>query len=191
MDKFLFLVIFVLGLVFPVNAADIAGGNLSDGVVENTYSIVPLAEVAEEPQVSSEEVESGIDALALSDTFTGGYWFVCDCALGYDLKFYIPSDWSSGQFALDTSGAPVNMSNSTVYAYCPDYPDYTFSAARFSNFVYRANNYSNLDLNITDISDTNIDFLEDDQIRLSDYDLKVLACSLIFLVAAILIVKRG
>lgn len=193
MDKFFLLVLCLFSLVFPVAASDIGidGGDLIVGVIESSDPAVSLAEVDEESSLPSEEVSQDPAALAGSDTFTGGYWFVCDCALGYDLKFYIPSDWASDQFTLDASGAPVNMSNSTVYAYCPDFPDYTFSCSRFSSFVYRQNNYSNEDLKITKISDTNIDFLEDDHVRLSDYDLKVLGCSLIFLVAAILIFKRG
>lgn len=191
MDKFLFLVLFILVLAVPVHAADVDGGLVDDGITESTDSAVPLAEVGEESSVPSEEVPQDPSAFAGSDPFTGGYWFVCDCALGYDLKFYVPLEWATDQFILDTSGAPVNMSNTTVNAYCPNFPDYTFSCSRFSTFTYRANNYNTSNLNITKISDTNIDFLEDNSIRLSDYDLRILGCSLVLLVAAILIFKRS
>lgn len=191
MDKFLFLVLFTLVLVVPVHAADVDGGLVDDGVIESTDPAVPLAEVAEESSLPSEEVSQDLAALAGSDPFTGGYWFVCDCDLGYDLKFYVPLEWATDQFTLDTSGAPVNMSNTTVNAYCPSFPDYTFFCSRFSTFTYRATNYNTSDLNITKISDTNIDFLEENSFRLSDYDLRILGCSLVFLVVAILIIKRS
>ena len=191
MDKFFFLVIFVLLLVIPAYATDVDGGNVDDGVIESSDPTVPLASVAEESSLPSEEVGQDPALLAESDAFSGGYWFVCDCALGYDLKFYIPVDWADGQFTFNSSGAPVNMSNSTVYAYCPDFPDYTFSAARFSEFTYRATNYNTSDLNISKVIDTNIDFLDDGSRRLSDYQLKVLSCALVFMLVAILIMKRG
>lgn len=187
MDKFLFLVLVVLTLAIPVNAADLNGGVVDDGTAESSDPAAPSAEAAAE----TEESEAGIAALAGSDTLTGGYYFVCDCALGYDLKFYVPTEWACDNFTLDTSGAPVNLSNTTCYAYCPDFPDYTFSCARFAGFTYRSSNYSSVDLNITEISETNINFLEDTPTRLSDWDQNTAICSLLFLVAAILIIKRS
>lgn len=191
MDKFFFLVIFVLLLVIPAYATDVDGGFLNDGIIESTDPVVPMAEVDPSDPEPATEVSQDLASLAGSDLFTGGYWFVCDCALGYDLTFYVPSDWSDGQFTFNSSGAPVNMSNSTVYAYCPDFPDYTFSAARFSEFTYRATNYNTSDLNISKVIDTNIDFLDDGSRRLSDYQLKVLSCALVFMLVTILIMKRG
>ena len=191
MDRFLFLVMFVLVLAIPAYAANVDGGVVDDGAAANSNPAVPLAEVDPADPEPAQEGSQAPAALAGSDLFAGGYWFVCDCVLGYDLTFYVPADWADGQLTLNSSGAPVNMSNNTVYAYCPDFPDYTFSAARFSTFTYRASNYNTVDLNVTSISDTNIDFLDDGSRRLSDYQLKVLSCALVFMVAVILIIKRG
>lgn len=192
MDKYIFLVLVLLNLAIPAFAVDLDGGNVNVGATEDTGSAAATSEVAAETTVPDQELEEDAAVLAVSDPFTGGYWFVCDCALGSDLKFYVPADWAFDMFALDNSGAPVNMSNTTVYAYCDQFPDYTFSCSRFGKFTYRtSNNYNSADLNITEISDTNIDFLENNGLRLSDYDLRIMVCSLIIVVAAILIFKKG
>ena len=47
---------------------------------------------------------------------------------------------SSGIVIIDKS--LVNLTNTTVYFYSPEFPDYTFSAARFSPVYYRADNYN-------------------------------------------------
>lgn len=47
---------------------------------------------------------------------------------------------SSGIVIIDNS--LVNLTNTTVYFYSPEFPDYTFSAARFSPVYYRADNYN-------------------------------------------------
>lgn len=189
MHKFILFSLFLLVFAFPCHAA--SGGFVVDGIIQGSDPAAPLAPVDPSDPESTQEGSEDPAALAGSDPFTGGYWFVCDCSLGYDLKFYVPAEWSTDLFTLDSSGAPVNVSNSTVYAYCDSFPEYTFSASRYGRFVYRGSNYNNVELNITRISDTNIDFLEDNPVRLSDQDFRVLACSLIFLVAAILIIRRG
>lgn len=190
MDKFMFLVFAVLAMVCPVSAV-YDGGTVVDGIIQSSDSLVPLAPVDPSDPEPVEEVSEDPVAHAGSDLFTGGYWFVCDCALGYDLTFYVPVDWADGQFTLSSSGAPVNMSNNTVYAFCPSFSDYTFSASRFGEFTYRSSSYNTQDLNITKISDTNIDFLDDGSKRLSDYQLKILCCGLLVFVLAVLIFKRG
>lgn len=190
MEKFLFFVFTFLALVCPVSAV-YDGGTVIDGIIQGTDPIVPLAPVDPSDPEPVEEVSQDPAALAGSDLFDGGYWFVCDCALGSDLIFYVPVDWADGQFTLSSSGAPVNMSNNTVYAFCPSFPDYTFSASRFGTFTYRSSSYNSQDLNISKISDTNIDFLDDGSKRLSDYQLKILGCSLLMFVLAVLIFKRG
>lgn len=193
MKDFLFLVIFCLVLAMPVAATNTDGGDL-DGTVSSSDPAVSADNTdATESTLATEETQAGINALAVNDSFAGGYYFVCDCALGNDLKFYVPWDWANDVFTLNSSGAPVNMSNSTCYAYCPAYPNYTFTCSRFSTFTYRSSgsSYSTSDLNITDISDTNISFMMDESFHLSDSDLQALSCALIFLVAAILIIKKG
>lgn len=67
----------------------------------------------------------------------GGYSFRADCSLGYDVLFYVPASAAVGCLTLDESGCLFNISNSTIYLYCPDHPDYTISASRFSPFYVR------------------------------------------------------
>lgn len=195
-DNFLFLVLFAVLLVMPVAAADLDGGNVDGSDTVATAAPAAGATDPSDPEESTEATmettsdETDIAPLALDGALAGGYYFVCDCALGYDLKFYVPLEWAHDVFTFDSSGEPVNLSNSTCYAYCPNYPDYTFSCSRFGTFTYRASNYSTTDLNITDISETNITFLEDETPRLSDYQVLILIAAMIFLFGAVGFVTR-
>ena len=63
------------------------------------------------------------------------------CPIGVD---------SNGIVVID--GMFVNLTNNTVYFYSPEFPDYTFSAARFSPVYYRADNYSSQELQISSIT---------------------------------------
>lgn len=191
MDKFLFLVLCLLVLAFPVSATDASGGDV-DGTVSASDPAAATTDTASpEASVEGEEASEGIDLLASDGGLAGGYYFVCDCALGYDLMFYVPVEWAYDVFTLDSSGAPVNLSNSTCYAYCPDFPDYTFSCSRFGTFTYRATNYNTTDLAITDISDTNISFFDDSTINLSPVVLQVLSCAFLFVLVGLTVLKRG
>lgn len=188
MRNFLFIILFVVAMAIPCHAAPVEGvvdGTIATDATDPADPHLPL-----ETTVASEEVEAGVDALAGDGALAGGYYFVADCALGYDLKFYVPLEWAHDVFTLDSSGAPVNLSNSTCYAYCPDYPDYTISCSRFGTFTYRATNYNTTDLEITEISETNISFLEDEMQRLSEYDLLLLIAGLIFIFGACGILLR-
>lgn len=178
MKNFLFIILFVAALALPVNAAP------NEGVVDGTLAIDAAdqndPEVPLESSAVSEEVEEVVSPFAVSDSLAGGYYFVCDSALGNDLKFYVPLEWAHDVFTLNSSGALVNLSNTTCNAYCPAYPDYTISCSRFGTFTYRATNYNTSDLRVTNITDTNIDFLEDDTQIPSDSDLLLLIAALIF-----------
>lgn len=128
--------------------------------------------------------------LLVTGSLSGGYYFVADTSLGNSMKFYVPLEWAHDAFAFDSSGALVNMSNSTCYAYCDELPSYTFSCSRFGTFVYRSSDYSTTDLEVTNISDTNIIFLEDESVHLSDSDLLVLIAALLFLFLGYSIISR-
>lgn len=182
-----FLVLFAFLLVISVSAAD-----LSEDDVNGTVTVATAAPSSDPTDSSVETLvsettgevtqdETGINALDIDGSLAGGYYFLCDCSLGHDLKFYVPFEWAYDVFTFDSSGAPVNLSNSTCYAYCPDYPDYTFSCSRFGTFTYRSSNYSSEDLEITNISDTNITFLEDESRRLSESDILILIAGMVFL----------
>ena len=92
----------------------------------------------------------------------GGYSFTCDCALGSGVRFYVPSGNASGSLTYDSSGYLVNITASTIYLYSPDYPNYTFSASRFSGFTYRANNYDTQDLKIRNVQTQNVEIFTED-----------------------------
>lgn len=107
-----------------------------------------------------------VPILYASGGIVGGYYFVADCALGQGVKFWVPADFAQGSITMDSSGSLVNMTNSTIYL-MPDDSSlnsvYTIQAPRFSSFLYRrdASGYTWSDLNISNISDTNISWLDD------------------------------
>lgn len=196
MKELLFLALAMAVLAFPVNATEVDGGSV-DGTaaVSDPTTVTDSSDSGSETDPSEDPVEAASDpadpvALASDSGLAGGYYFVCDCVLGYDLKFYVPLEWAHDVFTLDSSGAPVNMSTSTCYAYCPDYPDYTFSASRFGKFTYRATNYSTTDLDITKISDNNISFLEDEVKRLSDSEILFVIACMIFVFGGVALLRR-
>lgn len=101
---------------------------------------------------------------ALGAELEGGYYVTGDSALGNDLTFYVPADYADGSLTYDSSGNLFNLTANSIYLYSPDYPDYTIYAARFSGFQYRRNTtgYSYEDLNLRNISDTNVEIFEKD-----------------------------
>lgn len=185
-------------LVFPVSAVAILDGDVVDGDVSDpsaSSSSDPSdpfdSEVPSDPQAPAQEDDSDLALAAVTDALSGGFYFVADCALGSDVTFYVPVEWAYDRFALDPSGEPVNLSTSTCYAYSPDYPTYTFSCSRFGSFTYRSSNYDTQDLNVRNISDTNISFFDGNGIQLSESELQLLCCILLFVVIGILIFKKG
>lgn len=178
MKNVVMFLLFLAAFAFPVRATGVGG--VSDAILVDN--------LATEFQV--EEVEVGSSPRAGGDSLSGGYYFVVDCALGNSLKFYVPLEWSHDVFTLNSSGGLVNLSNNTCYAYCPAYPDYTFSCSRFGTFTYRATNYNTTDLMITNISDSNIEFLEDDTQLPSDSDLLLLIAGLVFVFGACGLILR-
>lgn len=140
---------------------------------------------------ASVDENSDIELLSVSGDLTSGYYFVADCDLGSNIRFYIPLEWAYYRFTTDDSGDLVNLSTSTCYAYSPDFPDYTFSCSRLSTFTYRYSNYSSSDLNITRIVDTNMSLLINDPFPLSDSEIQLLIAALILICAGILIIRRG
>lgn len=72
------------------------------------------------------------------------------CNLG-DLRLYLPHGVELAAMQV-RDGLLYNVSNSTIYLYCPDYPGYTFSSSRFSPVMYRADGYSSYTLSDVVIS---------------------------------------
>ena len=188
MKNFLLLLLCVAALAFPVHAAP--DGGVVDGNVVSDGAAAMDPETSLESTPSPVALEEEAAPFAVSGTLAGGYYFVADCALGTDVKFYVPLEWAHDVFTLDRSGDPVNLSNSTCYAFAPAFPDYTIQCSRFGTFTYRATNYNTSDLQITNISDTNIDFLEDETQRLSDSELLLLIACMVFIFGTVFILIR-
>lgn len=83
-----------------------------------------------------------------ADSFAGLAYYDVSTNLG-DIRLYLPSGVSSDTFQLEGTSL-INMSNSTVYLYCPEFPNYTFSASRFNSITYRTSNYDSSDLVVND-----------------------------------------
>ncbi len=102
---------------------------------------------------------------AMGAELQGGYYITGDSALGSGLTFYVPADHADGSLTYDDSGILFNLTSSSIYLYCPDYPGYTIYASRFSGFQYRPDSgsgYQYQDLNLRNVSDTNVQiFVED------------------------------
>lgn len=128
----------------------------------------------------------------------GGYYIVCDCALGSGVRFYVPASAAEGCLTYDSSGYLFNISNSTIYLYSPDYPDYTFSASRFAGFQYRASSgagYTYYDLNIRNVTDTNVEIYTEDPALSKEMDFLELLHTMVeagsFAIAFLLLLKVG
>lgn len=123
---------------------------------------------------------------AFAADLQGGYYFVGDCALGNGLKFYIPSGYAEGSLTYDSSGYLFNLTASSIYLYSADYPGYTIYAPRFSGFQYRSGQgYDYSALNVTNVSDTNVEILE------TDPGLMLGSSELLYMVVVLLVVLIG
>ena len=92
----------------------------------------------------------------------GVYMQVTTSALG-GLLIYVPSNYQSKAFTFESGAKEViNITSSTITAYVVDQADYSFRWSSFGRLQYRRNSgsYSYEDVNITDILNTNIVFVE-------------------------------
>lgn len=131
----------------------------------------------------------------LGAELAGGYYVTGDSAMGNDLTFYIPSNYAAGSLTYDSSGNLFNLTSSSIYLYCPDYPDYTIYAPRFSGFQYRTDSsYGStyVDLKLRNISAGNVEILEDSPslILASDKILVMILAVLIIGVGAFVLLRR-
>lgn len=98
----------------------------------------------------------------LGAELAGGYYITGDSSLGKGLTFYVPADYAAGSLTYDSSGNLFNLTSSSIYLYCPDYPEYTIYASRFSGFQYRrSSGYDYVDLRLSNVTDTNVEIFED------------------------------
>lgn len=92
----------------------------------------------------------------------GVYMQVTTRALG-ELLIYVPSNYQSKAFTFESGTKEViNITSSTITAYVVGQADYSFRWSSFGRLQYRRNSgsYSYEDVNITDILNTNIVFVE-------------------------------
>lgn len=136
-----------------------------------------------------------ISVPAAAAELQGGFYIVADCSLGSGVRFYVPASAAEGCFTYDSSGNLFNISNSTIYLYSPDYPDYTFSASRFSGFQYRTDGYNTVALNIRNITETNIQIYTENPVIQDDMDFLELFHVMVevgcFAIAFLLLLKAG
>ena len=122
----------ILSLSVPVLAAS----GVSDPVVlDDSLEILAVEDAPLSSYMASWEVVSNLGTIHLY------------AANGVD---------SSGIVIMDNS--IVNLTNGTVYFYSPEFPDYTFSAARFSPIYYRADNYNSSILNISSVKQVSVNY---------------------------------
>ena len=127
----------------------------------------------------------------LGADLAGGYYVTGDSAIGSGLTFYVPADFAQGSLTYDSSGNLFNLTNSSIYLYCPDYPDYTIYAPRFSVFQYRQSSgagYQYQDLNLRSITDSNVEILvEDPGMSPGTTSLLVMILSVLCIISAVII----
>lgn len=100
-----------------------------------------------------------------STEYTDGYYFICDCVLGEDLKIYVPVEFSVGSFAISDTGALTNMTlksfETTVRI---GHKSYTVKASSMGGLMYSENKFLGggtiefFDLN-ENVKESNISFL--------------------------------
>lgn len=126
-----------------------------------------------------------------------GCWFVATSAFGGGAshRFYFDREFASGSLIMDSLGFLWNNSQSSVYLYCPDYPNYTIYAPRFGYFQYRTNdnNYNWADARIIpDAESSSSLILSDTQYRPSDASpVIVLLLSVLTFFGLIMILRRA
>lgn len=130
---------------------------------------------------------------AMAADLSGGYYIEGDSALGTGLRFYVPADFAAGSLTYDSSGYLFNLTASSIYLYCPDYPDYTIYASRFSGFQYRQSSgsgYQYQDLNLRNVTAANVEILQEDPVQLpSTTSLLVGVVAAVCIVGAVLIIS--
>lgn len=158
--------IVVLFGAFAVSAASLEASTVPDETLGYSYPTDPETEfdMAAATDSASDPGDLPITyaAPATGTEFEDLSFLDVSCNLG-DIRLYLPYGVELPSIQLRDS-LLYNTTNSTIYLYCPEYPDYTFSASRFQNVTYRTSgsNYSTVDLtgvSITDSSGTVMEIL--------------------------------
>ena len=116
------------------------------------------ASAATDPTVASsdpEESTGDISVFAVSSVDLNDLtYYDIDSSLG-EIRIYLPEGYNSNSLQI-FDGHLINTSNSIIYPFCPDYPEYTFQASRWSSLAYKpvASGYSWTDLDDVVILDS-------------------------------------
>lgn len=124
---------------------------VSGGAFPDSSQMLGTVDASGDAAVSYALDDSGLDGLAS---------FTINSSIG-EITLYLSDGVSSSAVRL-TDGRIYNVTNSTIYLYCPDLPGYTFSASRFSPVFYRdsAGSYNSTEL--TGVSLVSRSFVIDD-----------------------------
>ena len=165
-------------LAFSVCAAPVPSVGDEPEVLDSESASVPATDGTEDSIDSVDSVlADAYDSPALLISSGGdsnaGCWFVATSAFGAGSshRFYFDREFASGSLIMDSLGFLWNNTQSSIYLYCPDYPDYTIYAPRFGYFQYRTNdnNYNWSDARIIPQADSASSLvLTDSQYRPSD-----------------------
>lgn len=165
-------------LAFSVCAAPSDG--LGDGaeVLDSESASVPASDSTEDSvnpvdSVLADAYDSPALLISSGGDTDAGCWFVATSAFGAGAshRFYFDKQYASGSLIMDSLGFLWNNTQSSIYLYCPDYPDYIIYAPRFGYFQYRTNdnNYNWSDARIIPQADSASSLvLTDSQYRPSD-----------------------
>ncbi len=147
---FAFIVCFAPSVV-AVEAAE------SDGTpVESTVESTAVQATDGDTTDSVADIDSSSRAAVVPrGQLSSGYYIVCDSPLGDGLRYYVDADYRDC-LALNSAGVLINASQSTVYLYCPNYPDVSISAGRWSSFQIRESGYNTRDFVTSNYQDSNI-----------------------------------
>lgn len=99
------------------------------------------AAAATDPTVSSSDPEESTGEIAVFAVSSGDLndltYYDLESSLG-EIRIYLPEGYNSNALQI-FDGHLINTTNSTIYPYCPDFPEYTFQAARWSSLSYKPN----------------------------------------------------
>ncbi len=140
--------------LFTGSASAVEVSTLPSETVDLSDQTVPAETVAAiDSAADPTAADSGIALYAVPDPgtdFAGLAYFDVKSNLG-SIRLYLPQGVSKDAVQLQ-DGMLYNVTNSTLYFYCREYPGYTFSASRFQNVSYRASNYDTQDLTVTEVT---------------------------------------
>lgn len=125
----------------------------------------PAAVSAETISITTEAVYMAVpedNVYPPSAPLMGGVYLDVDTQQLGELLIYIPTAYQYRSFTKTTAGAPVNITVSTISGYTYDGNDYNIRWSSFGRAQYRpvSGSYSYQDLDITEITNTNVVFVE-------------------------------